>query len=375
MKKEGSQPDHGSEQGPAWVEPHLTGEPDLDTYDNVFGETVINRTPKSPTPPPGVIPYTRATDIQEETLEWVWRPYLPLGKLVMLDGDPGTGKSSLSCWIAARVSTGRDLVEQPGGEPRNVLMLSAEDGLGDTVKPRLRVMEADMNRVYVSDAALTLNPQGLDKLDKTIAFLKPMLVFIDPIVFYMGGDMDMNRANEVRKMTGALSMMAARRRSTIVLVRHLRKQASATAIYRGQGTIDFVGAARSVLMLERRSSGKTVMEHTKANLGRRGTTLAYTVDEDGRFLWGAPVAGDGSITTKPKLQGEAIQFLQDALKSGPLSYVELRTQAEARGIGERTLERAKPGVAYSKKDGKNWVWALAEKGAGTQNASPSGESA
>lgn len=357
---QGCQPAHDSEQGFDLAALDSVPEPELDTYDNVFGERVINRTPKSPKPPPGVIPFTRATDIQEETLEWIWRPYLPLGKLVMLDGDPGTGKSSLSCWLASRVTTGRDLIDQPAGPKKNVLMLSAEDGLGDTVKPRLRVMEADMDKVYVSDAALTLNPKGIDQLDKTVAFIKPALVFIDPIVFYMGGDMDMNRANEVRRMTGALSMMAARRRTTIVLVRHLRKQASNTSIYRGQGTIDFVGAARSVLMLERRGQ-KTVMEHTKANLGKRGTTLAYTVDDDGRFKWGSSVVGEGAITTKPKMQDEALSFIQEVLKGGPLSYAELVARASERGIGERTLERAKVGVAESVKEGKNWRWQLLTK--------------
>lgn len=353
------------------LEAYLDEQSLQDTYVNNFGETLINRTPKLPKPPQGVIPFLYAEDVVEEQLEWLWKPYLPLSKLAMLDGDPGTGKSSLTCWLAAAISQGRPMLDQPGADPQNVLMLSAEDGLGDTVKPRLRIMGADMRRVAVSDAAITLNAGGLKKLETTIQFLKPRLVVIDPIVFYMGDQMDMNRANEVRGMTGRLSMIAAQNRCTIVLVRHLRKQGSQTAIYRGQGTIDFVGAARTVLMLERRGSGRTVLEHTKANLGRKGPTMTYTVDEEGRFIWGTAQPqsqNTGGISTQPRLTVamNAANFLREQLANGPRAYVDLVTLARDKGIGERALERGKAGLVQSVKQGDRWYWRLLPEAVGRQ---------
>jgi len=337
--------------------------PDGPVYQNIFGEIVINRTPRTPKPPEGVIHYMRATDVPIETLQWIWEPYIPLGKLVMLDGDPGVGKSSLCAWLAGAISTGRGMPDTPDQtrEPANVLMLSAEDGIGDTIIPRLKKMEADLERVFVSDDGITLNARGLTKLEKTIAFLHPKLVFIDPIVFYMGADMDMNRANEVRGMTGRLSMMAGHYGCTIIPVRHLRKQASTTAIYRGQGTIDFVGAARSVLLLERRAGGKTVMDHIKTNAGRKGETLSYTISDDGVFYWGPIVReGDSKIVRESKatVRELAVKVIRETLKDGPRPYNDVLKAALKAGLGERTIERAKIGLATSTKNGKEWTWEL-----------------
>lgn len=304
------------------------------------------------------------SDVPRENINWIWYPYIPAGKLTMLEGDPGLGKSWISCDIASRLSTGSPF---PGDEkPRlasKVLMLSAEDGLGDTLRPRLESLHADLRNIIASDEAFTLDERGIKALEYTMSRVSAAIVFIDPIVGYLGGKIDMHKANEVRGFMAALHHAATRTGAAIVGVRHLRKSQGkggpGNPIYSGIGSIDFTAAARSALQVQTTKRGQTYMAHIKHNLSPGGEALSYSI-ADGGFQWTGPVAWDKEKGKEPSTtrKGEAKEFLQRLLAKGPLVNEEVLIQASEQGINTASLMKAKAGVAQSRKVGSKWVWEL-----------------
>jgi DNA repair protein RadA/Sms len=188
-------------------------------------------------------------NVVAEDVTWLWAPYIPIGKLTILEGDPGIGKSWLTCAIASAVSTGHGLPNTAATEPRNVLILTAEDGLGDTLKPRLNALEADTSRVFAVDEPLVFDETGLLYLEAGITDHKPAIVLIDPLFAYTGGKMDIHRANECRGMTAKLAEIAENQKCAILAIRHLGKsRGNGFALNAGIGSIDITAAARSVLL-------------------------------------------------------------------------------------------------------------------------------
>lgn len=304
------------------------------------------------------------TDVPRENINWIWYPYIPAGKLTMLEGDPGLGKSWISCDIASRLSTGTAFPgEDKPRTPTKVLMLSAEDGLGDTLRPRLEMLGANLANIVASDAAFTLDERGIKALEHTMSRVSAAIVFIDPVVGYLGGKIDMHKANEVRGFMAALHHAATRTGAAIVGVRHLRKSQGSggpgKAIYSGIGSIDFTAAARSALQVQETKHGQTYMAHIKHNLSPGGEALAYSI-KDGGFQWTGTVNWDkesskGVSTTR---RGDAAEFLKRVLAKGSLPNEEILILASEQGIGEASLMKAKRGVARSWKAGKEWRWEL-----------------
>ena len=203
--------------------------------------------------------------VQPEPVSWLWEPYIPRRKLTLVEGDPGMGKTWLMLQIAASVSQGYGLpgqdgkpqVKQDQGQP--VLYLSAEDGLADTLRPRLDAAGADCTKIHaltgwraqdgeaVTTGSITL--ADLPVIQTAMADYRPALVIIDPLQAYLGAKTDMYRANEVRPILAALVLLAEQYNCAIVCVRHLSKAPYSRAIYRGLGSIDFTAAARSVLLV------------------------------------------------------------------------------------------------------------------------------
>jgi hypothetical protein len=312
----------------------------------------------------------RASDIAIEELTWLWYPYVPMGKLTMLEGDPGVGKSWITCKIASDVSRGVLLPGQTVAlPPQKVIMLSAEDGLGDTMRPRLTALGADLDKVLLSDSYFILDKQGLNEVKELIAESAAGIVFLDPVVAYMGGKMDMNKANEVRAMMGPLAAIARETGTPIITVRHLRKGSPGSekgnAKYSGLGSIDFTAAVRSVLQVQESAGGTTYMAHVKHNLSPKGDSLAYQIT-DGRFQWNGVFQdaekGAGKVSAKSKAVANAERFLIDKLKNGPLPASEVTGLAEASGISSITLQRAKAGLVDSVRGTSGWMWSLAGQG-------------
>lgn len=315
----------------------------------------------------------RIADVEPETVKWLWYPYIPYGKVTLLEGDPGTGKSWLGLAIATAQSLGRGLPDVNGLSPGNILVMSAEDGLADTIRPRLSAFEADINRIYAIDGLFTLDTDGYETLESYIRQLKPLLVIIDPLVAYLSGEVDIHKANQVRQVTAHLARLAEKYGPAIIAIRHLTKGGSLKPIYRGLGSIDFTAAARSVLLAGSDPDFPQMrgIVHLKCNLAPLGQAIGYELRENG-FFW----TGHSELTTDRILAGsdgssaleEAKSFLLNVLRDGAVPANEVKEEAEARGISERTLNRAKANlkvevhrIGEEGKRGKGqWHWELSE---------------
>ena len=317
----------------------------------------------------------RISDVQREEVSWLWNHRIPRGKLTFIDGDPGEGKSFLSLALATAITRGFGLPgEKEPREPETVLIMNAEDGLADTIRPRLEDMGADISRVVAlrgltdeegQERSLTL--ADLDVIEKAIVEHRPALVIVDPIIAYVAGK-DTHRANEVRGLLAPLAALAEKYKCAILAIRHLNKGTSKAA-YRGQGSIDFLAACRSAFLAgeDPENPGQKVLCHIKANLGPKTPSLTYTINE-GRFLWGGEsditaeqVLADQAGGEERNLLEDAKRFLRDLLRDGPLPSSEVKRQAKEAGIAERTVWRAKTTLGVKAVKGGfegGWKWSL-----------------
>jgi len=312
-------------------------------------------------------------DIQAEAVDWLWKSYIPKGKVTLVEGDPGIGKSWVSLAIATAVSLGKGLPGQELTEPANVVIASAEDGLGDTIRPRLDAMGADVNRIFAIDGALTLDKDGFALLESYLERVRPALLIIDPLVAYLGADIDIHRANETRAVMAQLARLAEKFGVATLAIRHLTKGGMSKAIYRGLGSIDFTAACRSVLLAGRDAENpqSRALVQTKSNLAPAGPSIGYELREGGLY-W----TGESSLTAAQILAAdsgaraseldEAVAFLKDELTEGPVPAKDVYRDAEDIGIARRTLERAKAQAGIitrrqgekGKKGSGAWVWEL-----------------
>lgn len=315
----------------------------------------------------------RMADVEAEEVQWLWYPYIALGKQTILEGDPGLGKSWATCALASAVSRGRGL---PGAEPfeaGNVLMLSAEDGLADTLRPRLDAVGANLSRVFALAEPLTFDAAGFLRLEAAIIEHQPKLVIIDPFFAFTGGKVDIHRANECRAISAPLAAIAERQGCALLAVRHLGKsRGGGHALNAGIGSIDFAAAARSVLLVGRDpdDEAKRAIVQTKNNLAPIGDAVGYKL-EDGQFWW----TGESNLTAGRILVAvadenertaltEAVDFLRAALADGAREVDEVRSEARRAGVAEQTLRRARERLGLrAKREGlpgmrQQFTWSL-----------------
>ena len=224
----------------------------------------------------------RMSEVQSQEIEWLWYPFIPYGKLTIIQGDPGDGKTTMVLNLAAKLSKGEALDENMKvTEPVNVIYQTAEDGLADTVKPRLELAGADCERIIVIDESDKSLSMVDERLEEAIVRTGARLLILDPIQAYLGGGMDMNRANEARDMTKKLAALAEKYQCAIVLVGHMNKAAGNKAAYRGMGSIDFFAVARSVMLVGRieGQSNLRAMIQIKNNLAVFGHPKAFELAE------------------------------------------------------------------------------------------------
>lgn len=221
------------------------------------------------------------SEIQAEEVKWLWYPYIPCGKITIVQGDPGEGKTTFVLALAALLT--REL-SMPGGSltlpPTNIIYQTAEDGLADTIKPRLDSLGADCSRVLVIDEnerELTLNDH---RLAQAIQETNAGLVALDPIQAYLGDGVDMHRANEIRPIFKRLCQMAEQTGCAVILIGHMNKMQGAKSAYRGLGSIDFRAAARSVLLVGRSKDDPNmrVVVHDKSSLAPEGQSILFSLD-------------------------------------------------------------------------------------------------
>ena len=229
----------------------------------------------------------KMSEIQSQEVSWLWFPFIPYGKLTIVQGDPGDGKTTLVLNIVAKLSKGEGLDSQMKlKEPLNVLYQTAEDGLADTVKPRLELAGADCENISVIDESIKSLSMIDERLEEAMIRTKAKMLILDPIQAYLGGGMDMNRANEARDMTKKLAALAEKYQCAIVLVGHMNKAAGNKAAYRGMGSIDFFAVARSVLLVGRVEGEANIRAviQIKNNLAAFGHPKAFELSEGG-FQW------------------------------------------------------------------------------------------
>lgn len=292
----------------------------------------------------------RMSDVEAEDVQWLWYPYIPIGKVTMFEGDPGLGKSWFTMFLAAIMSNKTKLKGVDSMKYGKVLIMSAEDGLGDTLKPRLMVLDANTKRIHAYARPVSLDEDGFAEVEQQIERIKPILVIIDPIVAYMGGNVDLFRANETRVIMSGLSEIAMRHHCAIIAVRHLTKGGKDKSIYRGTGSIDITAAARSVLMVgpHPEESNNRCICHIKSNLAPRGETIEYSLNPHDqakpfRFEGFNQLTPDDIMKANPdaltnnKDIEDVEEFLKDKLKKKSVDQELLIRDAEAMGIKKKLL--------------------------------------
>ena len=309
----------------------------------------------------------KMSEIQSQEVAWLWFPFIPYGKLTIVQGDPGDGKTTLVLNIAAKLSKGEGLDSKMKlTEPLNVIYQSAGDGLADTVKPRLETAGANCENISVIDESIKSLSMIDERLEEAVIRTKAKLLILDPIQAYLGGGMDMNRANEARDMTKKLATLAEKYQCAIVLVGHMNKAAGNKAAYRGMGSIDFFAVARSVLLVGRVEGEANIraVVQIKNNLAAFGHPKAFELSEDG-FHW----LGDYEITADEVLGGiapkankleQAKRLLRELAETkNAMQSNEIFNFAEERSISRRTLENAKKEMGIrAKRINNSWYWEL-----------------
>ena len=316
--------------------------------------------------------------VEVEQVEWLLYPFIPYGKVTIIQGDPGEGKTTMVLQIIAKLTKGEKVLPDSSGdgnkipeqeiESVNVIYQTAEDGLGDTIKPRLIEAGADCSKVLVIDDGEQPLTMMDNRLEEAIIQTQARLIVLDPIQGFLGSEVDMHRANEIRPLMKRVSVLAEKYHCAIIMIGHMNKNSNGKSSYRGLGSIDFQAAARSVLVVGRIKNEPEVRVvcHVKSSLAPEGKSIAFRLDKDNGFEW----IGEYDIGADDLLNGgsrgqkikEAKEFLLEILAEGAVEQNVVIQEAEKRGIKGKTLWNAKKALEVrSIKPGGHWSWELPEE--------------
>ena len=290
------------------------------------------------------VPVMKMSEVEETVVQWLWYPFIPFGKVTLIQGNPGKGKTWLAMAIAAYCTNGKELPNALPIEPFNVLYQTAEDGIADTIKPRLAKCGADMTRVrFINEDEKQLSMTD-DRIEKAIRQNNVRLMIMDPIQAYLGSNVDMNRANEIRPLFRHLSTIAERTGCAIVLIGHLNKSSGSQSDYRSLGSIDIAAAVRSILFVEKVEKEKEqdirVVYQQKDSLAKKENPVAFSLGEEG-LTW----LGEYDISIEDLLMGKAGTKKETKLEKAQKLILELLTKRKVMCLEELEAELLAYGIS------------------------------
>ncbi len=326
---------------------------------------------------------TLYSEVRSEPVKWLWYPYIAVGKITLLQGDPGDGKSTMMMNLIAEISKGGASPDgRAFGRPQRVIYQCSEDGVADTIKPRLEKSGADCKNVaFINEeiySGLTLDDERIR--DAIIAF-HPSLVIIDPLQAYVGNGSDLQIAGKSRKLMSRLGLWAAVYDVAVVLIGHMNKNTGGKELYRGLGSIDVMAAARSVLQVERTECDPTIrrVKQIKNSLGPSDSEFYFSITREHGFQWSDCDAVDEKTACGKKPQVKGLAQVKDAtdvpvfatkiekagylikfyLEQGDMTSNDIYKKLSEAGIGHKTAEDARKilGIRCYRKM-RRWYWSL-----------------
>lgn len=307
------------------------------------------------------------SSVIERDVKWFWYPYIPYGRITLIQGDPGDGKSTFILRLAAILTCGGEL---PDGvkllEPSNVIYQCSEDNVNDTIKPRLLQAGADCSKVaFIEDDAVEVSLLD-ERIEQAVKTTNAKLVIFDPIQSFIPMDCDMQNASKMRSVMRKINKIAERYSCAVVMVGHLNKASSGKKIYRGLGSIDITAIARSVLMIARDADNPEIryMYPIKSSLAPEGSAISFLMDKEKGFHWIGkcklmqnehhPISSQ-AISKKER----AKEILKIILSAGMVKSNDILARMEELGISARTVRAAQKELGVTARRKNNvWFWEL-----------------
>ena len=310
---------------------------------------------------------TLYSDVKATRVRWLWNPFIAIGKITLLQGDPGDGKSTMMMNLIAELSNGGATPDgQPFGRPQKVIYQCSEDGLEDTIRPRLERAGADCSRVaYINEDICNLTLDD-EMIRQTILGVNASLLVIDPFQAYLG-DSDLYNVTGMRRVMKKIGVWATAFDCAIILVGHLNKKTGQKELYRGLGSVDVMAMARSVIQIEESDEDPRIryMRHVKSSLASPGKKLAYCIDSGGTMKWISSEEkdikeydGNRQDPMVKKTETVAVLLVQ-MLSAGPRTATSILDAFSQKDISERTVNNVKKmmGIKSYRKNGQ-WFWKL-----------------